>query len=229
MYQWVASGWQWTMFGLLVTGGTVTAKLFLEKHTEESVIDNFRQLEQLRLQLGEAKRERDEMDAELPASGGSLDARLREAEIELRDLERLIPVRTEREQAEQRHQSAKMRLAAAHEAVKQARHRWKTALKSVGLPEDFAPPKVKQVVRSNEQLLELRRRRDGRKDELDQRERELLVINNRLQQILDDVRHPCTSDQPIVRIRELIQAVAKEKETLALREAVEKRLHNLIR
>src|SRR5262245_8140304 len=114
MYDWVTSGWQWTMFGLLVTGGSVTAKLLLEKNTEESVSDNFRQLEQLRLQLAEAKRERDEMDAELPASSGSLDARLREAEIELRDLERLIPVRSEREQAEQRHQAAKSRLAAAH-------------------------------------------------------------------------------------------------------------------
>jgi hypothetical protein len=88
---------------------------------------------------------------------------------------------------------------------------------------------VKQVVKNNDQILELRRRRDGRKDELDQRERELLVINNRLQQILDDVRHPCTSDKPIVRIRELIQAVAKEKETLTLRDDVEKRLRRLSR
>ncbi|MBW8884752.1 MAG: hypothetical protein JF612_08255, partial [Planctomycetia bacterium] len=229
MYNWVIGAWQWTMFGLLVTGGTVTAKLFLEKQTEESVTDNFRQLEQLRLQLHEAKRERDEMDAELPPASGSLDARLREAEVELRDLERLIPVRTEREQAEQRHEAAKARLAAAHDALKEARHRWKAALKTVGLPEDFAPPKVKQVVRSNEQVLELRRRRDARKDELDQRERELLVVNNRLQQILDDVRHPCISDQPIVRIRELIQAVSKEKETLALRDDVEKKLRKLIR
>jgi uncharacterized protein YhaN len=229
MYEWVAGAWQWTMFGLLVTGGSVMAKLFLEKQNEEGVTDNFRQLEQLRLQLAEAKRERDEMDAELPGSSGSLDARLRESEVELRDLERLIPVRTERENAEQRHLAAKSRLTAAHEAVKEARQKWRTALKSVGLPEDFAPPKVKQVVKGNEQVLELRRRRDARKDELDQRERELLVINNRLQQILDDVRHPCVSNQPIVRIRELIQAVAKEKETLALREDVEKRLRKLVR
>jgi uncharacterized protein YhaN len=120
-------------------------------------------------------------------------------------------------------------LAATQEAVKDARQRWKGALKGVGLPEDFAPPKVKQVVKSNEQVLELRRRRDTRKDELDQRERELLVVNNRLQQILDDVRHPCASDQPIVRIRELVQAVAKEKETLALRDGVEKSLRKLAR
>src|SRR5262249_20674884 len=117
----------------------------------------------------------------------------------------------------------------AHDAVKDARHRWKNALRSVGLPEDFAPPKVKQVVKNNEQVLELRRRRDVRKDELDQRERELLLVNNRLQQILDDVRITCVSDQPIARIRELIQSVTKEKETLALREEVEKKLRRLAR
>jgi hypothetical protein len=42
MYDWVAGAWQWTMFGLLVTGGSVMAKLFLEKQNEESVTDDFR-------------------------------------------------------------------------------------------------------------------------------------------------------------------------------------------
>ena len=228
-YGYVAAGWPYWMLGCLITGGTVMGKLLLEKHGDENVTDSFRQLEQLRLQLAEAKRERDELDAEVPASSGSLDTRLREAEIELRDLEKLIPVRTERELAEQRHQAAQRRLTGAQEAVKEAKHRWRNALRSVGLPEDYAPPKVKQVVKNNEQVLELRRRRDARKDELDQRTRELLVVNNRLQQILDDVRHPCVSEQPIVRIRELIQAVTKEKETLTLREDVEKKLRRLTR
>jgi hypothetical protein len=167
----------------------VLGKLLLEKTSEEGVTDNFRQLEQLRIQLADAKRERDELDAELPTSGGSLDARLREAEIELRDLERLIPIRTDREQAEQRHQAAQRKLTAAHESVKDARHRWKNALRSVGLPEDFAPPKVKQVVRGNEQVLSGAPPRcpQGRARYA---RRELLVVNNRLQQIPDDVRHP---------------------------------------
>jgi uncharacterized protein YhaN len=43
------------------------------------------------------------------------------------------------------------------------------------------------------------------------------------------VRHPCPSDKPIVRLRELIQAVTKEKETLTLREEVEKKLRRLTR
>ena len=67
MYEWVASGWQWTMFGLVTGGSAIGGKLLLEQQSEEDVTDNFRQLEQLRLQLAEAKRERDELDAELPA------------------------------------------------------------------------------------------------------------------------------------------------------------------
>src|SRR3954451_2589491 len=45
MYNWIPGAWQWTMFGLLITGGSVTAKLFLERQGEESVTDSYRQLE----------------------------------------------------------------------------------------------------------------------------------------------------------------------------------------
>ena len=224
---WVASGWPWTMFGLVMVGMSVGGKLLIERHSEDHVTENHRHLEQHRIQLAEAKRERDEIDAELPGSTGSLDARQREAEIELRDLERLIPVRTERETTEQRHQAAQRRLAAAQEAVKEARHRWRNALRSVGLPEDFAPMKVKQVVRSNAGVLDLRRRRDARKDELDTRERELLVLKNRIQQICDDVKHVSAADKPAVKVRELVQALTKEKETLELRSAVERKIRRL--
>jgi uncharacterized protein YhaN len=224
---WVASGTPWVLGGLMMTIGAGCFKLLIERHSEETITDNHRHLEQHRLQLADAKRERDEIDAELPEATGSLDSRLRAAEVELRDLERLIPVRTERETTEQRHQAAERRLAAAQEAVKEARHRWRNALRSVGLPEDFAPMKVKQVVKSNSGVLELRRRRDSRKDELDAREREMLVLNNRIQQIVEDVKLVTAADKPVVKIRELIQALTKEKETLELRTAVEKKIRRL--
>jgi uncharacterized protein YhaN len=227
MWGWWESGWPGMMFGFVMAAMAVGGKLLLERNSEDTITDNHRHLEQHRLQLNEAKRERDELDAELPVSHGSLDARLREAEIELRDLERLIPVRTEREATEERHQAAERRLAAAHEAVKEAKHRWRNALRSVGLPEDFAPMKVKQVVRSNNGVLELRRRRDSRKDDLDAREREMLVLNNRIQQIIDDVKLVTAADKPALRIRDLVQALTKEKETLELRTAVEKKIRRL--
>jgi uncharacterized protein YhaN len=224
---WVESGWPWAMFGFVMAGMAIGGKLLTDRHSEETITDNHRHLEQHRLQLADAKRERDEIDGELPATTGSLDSRLREAEIELRDLERLIPVRTERETTEQRHQAAERRLAAAQEAVKEARHRWRNALRSVGLPEDFAPMKVKQVVRSNSGVLELRRRRDNRKDELDAREREMLALKNRIQQIVDDVKLVTAADKPADKVRALIQALTKEKETLELRSAVEKKIRRL--
>ena len=143
---WIDSGVPWAMFGLVMSGLAIGGRLLTDRHSEDSLTDNHRHLEQHRSQLTEAKRERDEIDAELPTGSGSLDARMREAEMELRDLERLIPIRTEREQALARHQAAQRRLGSAQEAMKEAKHRWKNALKSVGLPEDFAPLKVKQVV-----------------------------------------------------------------------------------
>lgn len=229
LYGWVSSGWQWTLFGMLLTGGTVAAKLLLERQTDEHLSDTLRQLEQLRVQLAAAKRDRDELDAGLPAASGSLDARLREAEIELKELERLLPVRSQRQQAEQRHEAARQNLAAAEEALKEARHRWKNALRAVGLPEDFAPPKVKQVVRSNEQVLELRRRRDARKDELQERQRELLAVNSRLQQILDDVGLVPAGQDPVARLRELMQALTQEKQRWQQREGLHKQLRKLQR
>ena len=224
---WVSSGWPWAMFGSVFVLASIGGKLLIERHSEDNITDTHRHLEQLRMQLADANRERDEIDAELPTSGGSLDSRLREAEIELRDLERLIPVRTERESAEQRHKAAQLRLAAAQEAVKEAKHRWRNALRSVGLPEDFAPMKVKAVVRSNAGVLELRRRRESRKDELDQREREMMILNSRIQQILDDVRMTSAADKPLLRIRDLVAALTKEKETLELRTQIEKKLRRL--
>ena len=224
---WIASGTPWVLGGLVMSVGAGCFKLLVERHSEETITDNHRHLGQHRLQLAEAKRERDEIDAELPEATGSLDARLRAAEVELRDLERLIPVRTERESTDERHKAAERRLAAAQEAVKEARHRWRNALRSVGLPEDFAPIKVKQVVKNNSGVLELRRRRDARKDELDAREREMLVLQNRIQQIVEDVKLVTAADKPVVKIRELIQALTKEKETLQLRSAVEKKIRRL--
>jgi uncharacterized protein YhaN len=227
VWGWVDNSWPWMIMGMVLGLAGVGGKLLIERHSEDHISDNHRHLEQHRLQLAEAKRERDEIDAELPESSGSLDSRLREAEIELRDLERLIPVRTERETSQQRNDAAQRRLVAAQDAVKEARHRWRNALRSVGLPEDFAPMKVKQVVRSNAGVLDLRRRRDGRKDELDTREREMLVLKNRIQQICDDVKLISAADKPVVKVRELVQALTKEKETLELRTAVEKKIRHL--
>src|SRR5207237_9666326 len=45
MYDWIGGAWQWTMFGLLVTGGRLLAMLFVGTQNEERVSDDLLQHE----------------------------------------------------------------------------------------------------------------------------------------------------------------------------------------
>lgn len=215
------------MMGLLVGGGSIGAKLLLERNSEDTAVDARRHLDSARNQLAELKQQRDELDAELPTGGGAIDARLREAESELRELERMAPQRTEFDAVAARNEAAQRRYVAAQESLKEARNRWKNALRSAGLPEDFQPHKVRTVAKSTDNLADARRRREARKDELEQRERELLVFCSRVQQLMADVRVTPSSDKPQLQIRQLAQALASEKETLEMRETLVKKLKRL--
>ena len=226
---WVQSSGPYLLFGLMLAGGSAGTKLLLERHTEDHLTDNRRQLDQAIHELEEAQQDRDDLDRQLPVGGGSLDARMREAEAELRELERLSPLTNERMAAEQRSQLAERRLAAARDSLAAAQARWKEALKSVGLPETFPTQKVKYIVKNNDQALELRRRRDSRREELEQREREMFALTSRIQQLLTDIRLQPNSDKPQLLLRQLAQALASEKETLELRDGILKKARKLQR
>ena len=226
-YNWISSSGPYLFFGLILSGASAGAKIFLERKSEDDVTDNRRQLEQVKTEAAKAKQERDELDVQLPAGGGALDARLREAEGELRELERLSPLTNERIAAEQRNQLAQRKLAAATETHKAARNRWTDALRSVGLPQDFPPQKVKHIVQNSDQVQDLRRRRESRRDELEQRERDMLAVVGRIQQLFADVHLQPGSDKPQLMLRQLAQELAQEKEILELRSGIVKKIKKL--
>ncbi|WP_425616350.1 AAA family ATPase [Anatilimnocola sp. NA78] len=215
------------MVSMIALVGSGFSKLFLERGGEDPALDARRHLDHARTQLADLKQERDDLDAELPGGGGALDARLRDAENDLRELERLLPQKTEYDTAAARNEAAQRRYIAAGEALKEARNRWKNALRNAGLPEDFQPHKVRTVAKSTDNLSETRRRRESRKDELEQRERELLVFSSRVQQLLADCRVTPSSDKPQEQIRQLSKALATEKETLELRESMVRKVRSL--
>lgn len=205
------------MLGGVLLTGTALFKLFMEKQADVAAAGADRQIDHLRNQLAEARRERDELDAKLPPGGGALDSRLRDAEAELRDLEKLVPLNSERETAVTRKELAEQRLTEAQDALKEARSRWRNALRSVGLPEDFAIGQVKAVLKDAGNVAELRRKRDARIEELEQRKRELLVLTTRIQQLMADVRLTPKSDKPQAMLHQLAQAWAAEKELVERR------------
>lgn len=215
----VETGTPWGILGGIVLVGGVMAKLFLDRQADEAAAGSNRQIEQLRHQMAEARRERDELDAKLPPGGGALDARLREAEAELRELEKLVPLNGERDSIESRRALAERRLAEAQDGLKEAKSRWRTALRSVGLPEDFALSQVKAVLKEAGNVAELRRKRDARIEELEQRKRELLVLTTRIQQLMADVRLTPKSDKPQAMLHQIAQAWAGEKQLVEQRAA----------
>ena len=218
IYNWIESSMPYFLFGILFAGGSAVTKLLLERKTDDDLSDNQRHLEHARAQLAEVKKERDEIDAELPPGGGPLDARLRAAESELREIERLMPLVTDSLAAEQKAEAAQRKLEATQEAYKTARQRWREALKGVGLPEDFAPQKVRHVVRRGDAVVETRRRREIRRDELEQREREMLAMSSRIQQLMADCRLTPKSSDPQEQLRQLTQTLAGEKEILQVKD-----------
>ncbi len=224
---WVSSSGPYLLFGLMLSGGAAGMKLFLERKSEDDLTDNRRQLEQVKNETAKSKQERDQLDVELPSGGGALDARLREAEAELRELERLSPLTNERLAAEQRHNIAQRKLAAAQETHKTIRTRWVETLRGVGLPPDFPPQKVKHVVKNSDQVQELRRRRDERRTELEQREREIQSVATRIQQLFGDIRLTPASDKPQPMLRQLAQALVQEQEVLELRQGIVKKIKKL--
>ena len=216
---WLASNMPYLLFGVLFAGGSALTKLMLERKTDDELSDNRRHRELVRVQLSDIKKERDEIDSELPPGGGPLDARLREAEGELREAERLMPLLSDRLAAEQKAEAAQRKLVSAQDAFKTARGRWREALKAVGLPEDFAPQKVRHVVRRGDAVVEMRRRREIRRDELEQREREMLAMAARIQQLMADCRLTAKTSDPQEQLRQLTQTLTQEKEILALRDS----------
>ncbi|ADB18283.1 SMC domain protein [Pirellula staleyi DSM 6068] len=226
---WVDNYGAWMIFGLIMTGGSIGSKLLLERHADESMTDHRRQYEQIRNQTADAKEERDDLDAQIGPGAGSLDVRLREAEAELRELEKFVPLKSEYEAAQQKLVVLQKRQSAAEDSTKEAKHRWRTALKSVGLPEDFAPSKVREVVRGGDQVVEMRRKVAGRREELEQKEREHLVLTSRISQLVADVRITPKSDKPQLQLRQLAESLAEEKETLQHKDEILARAKNLKR
>jgi uncharacterized protein YhaN len=225
----LAGGLGWTL-ALLGFGGmavSIVAKLVLERSARANLEACHRQLEVIEKQIESAKRERDELDQELPRGGGQLDSRLQTAEAELKELEELLPLDVQRQAAQQHADSAELRVAQATEAAQASRQRWRAALRSVGLPETLSPKSLKQLAASTEQASHLRRRLEHRREELQQRERELLSLAGRIEQLFSDAGLKPASDSPQLQLRQLSAALAEQQQLFDRRAALRRQDHKL--
>lgn len=178
-------GW----FAAIGIGGSAVA--WLIKHfAEDSARDRFenchRQIEMLADQIHEAEEERAQLDRELPLTDGSVALRLQYAEKHLAELERVLPVESQRRELEQEINSAERRVKLAEEKHASALANWKARLRALGLPDDISPASLATMAGQCERLAELEARIENRRDDMNRRQREFNVVSQRIYALAEE-------------------------------------------
>ena len=138
MYEWfnMTQGAAWLCglggFGAIV--GSLILKATMERMAAGRLDDCDEELDRVVRQMKKARKEIDELDAELPAGSGPLAARVHEAEQTLARLEELAPMDAERAEARERDEIAQTRARQAAADLKAARNNWREALSVTGCP-----------------------------------------------------------------------------------------------
>ena len=222
-------GWYVTILGMICWGIAVVTKVLLERSMNRELDGCVRQLDKVKRQIRDLKEERDELDRELPAGGGPLDARVTEAEECVKRLEDLTPLESQRQASLARADRCQEKIADAKGKLEQAKAQWRDALRSANLPESFLPEHIQQLSEGSDQTLQIAKRLQLRREELQSREEELLAISGRVDQLLGDVQITAASDDPKTQLRQLSATMAEQRQWVERRKELKSQHRELKR
>ncbi|MDA1050786.1 MAG: AAA family ATPase [Planctomycetota bacterium] len=214
--------WGIGLLGLLCSVMAVVWKTNLERMAQEELDECFRRRESLTREIEDAIVDRDEVDRQLPKGTGTFTTRLTAAERELNSLEEKVPLQQDRQQAERRTHESKRYASGAEEELREAKSRWKRALRSAGLPESLSPTNVKHLSSHHEKKSKIQERLDAQRERIEKlvEDREILV--ERLQQLNADIGLATVSDDPQVQLSQLATALSGQREMVDRRRELQK-------
>jgi uncharacterized protein YhaN len=213
-------GWTITIVGAVCWAVAVAVKIFLEQAVSDDLEGCNRQYSKLKSQVNDLQREREELDALLPAGGGPLDSRLLAAEEYVKQLEELTPLEAKRQAALQRAEAVKDKTARASDHTREARDQWREALRNANLPVALTPEHVQYLAEGNDQTLDLGRRLQARREELQQRQTEQGALTGRIKTLFDELQMTAASDDPRARLRQLQATINEQKRWIERRRAI---------
>lgn len=222
-----AMGWGTSAVGLALVGVAVAAKRGLERSAVRRVKRSQEQLRMLKLQIQQARQERDSLDQQLPRGSGSLAERLQAAERRLAELEELIPLDARRQAAEEEASGAAARAEEAQRELAAARRRWCEAVRAAGLPPGLSPRQVGRLVRRSEQIRALRDRLARLREEHGQRTKELQGLVGRIAQLARQLAPEMTDRPAEEQLEALRHRLADEEVRAQRRRALRRQCHRL--
>jgi uncharacterized protein YhaN len=210
--------------------GSVFAWLF-KYFAEDSAADRFdachRQIELVLKQIDEAEEEQARLDRELPLTEGSVALRLQHTERHLAELERMLPVESQRREAANEITACERRLKLAEEKHAAALANWKTRLRALGLPEQITPGALATMAGQCERLAELEARIENRRDDMGRRQREFTVVSQRITTLAEETALRLEKSSPLEQLDHLRAEFHKQQERVARRMELRERAKKL--
>ena len=222
-----STGWSLAPLGL---GGSMLAflvKQVLERAAAQRFSESQRQLTMINQQMDELKGERESLDSQTARGSGPPQVRLSQAERDLATLEELMGQDSRRATATAVAENAQREAKEAEEALHSARRRWKQALGASGLPENLDPRQLKYVGQKQDQRETLRREIDHRRDELENKQRELRQIGERTSLMLRELGVVPSTASVADQMQQLRQTLDTLQGKWTRREQLRKRLKSL--
>lgn len=168
------------VLGLFVDALWFTWSNIFDQNTVSDLEEVEDQLDAVKKEIRKLEVERDEFDRRLPPHTGTLESRLRDAEGEVADLERLLPIQHNHQAALERATAARKRGQQAADALRVARSQWTRTLSQLGLTESLSPKSIRIMAEGYESLSQTRRRMQSLEEELDTRKIELGALTQRI-------------------------------------------------
>src|SRR4051794_16427303 len=120
------------------------------------------------------------MDGEMQLHGGNIALRLQHAERHLAELERILPVESQRKVVEEEIGSAERRQKLADEKHAAAVANWRARLRALGLPETVPRKTLAAMPSQGERLADLESKIENRREDMLRRQREFALVSQRI-------------------------------------------------
>ncbi|MFH1265156.1 MAG: AAA family ATPase, partial [Planctomycetota bacterium] len=213
-------GWPLALLGLAGFSATVATKYVLERSNARRLEGCQKQIGMLRLQINEARQERDSLTQRLSIDDTPVAGRLKAAEGTLAKLEELVPLDANRKAAEQEAEAAGERARQAQGELDAALRRWREALLAVGMPSKLSPKQVRSLATRCDFVRELHHRLESRYEEYEGRRRELEALTGRIAQLAADADLTVEGDDPIEQVRLLARDLGEHEARLKRRDVL---------
>ncbi|TWT76929.1 hypothetical protein Pla123a_23540 [Posidoniimonas polymericola] len=179
-------------------------KYYREDNAAEELDGCERQMEVAAKQIKEAEQDLKAVGAELKIADGSASLQLQHAERHLAELERTLPIETQRRQANEEVAAAEAEHDAAKHRLADALARWSAALASLGLPDSISPKDLVAMAHQYEQLAEWQLKAENRQDEVDRRAREYERVTQRITSLAEEADLVVEDATPLEQLEALL-------------------------